>query len=113
VSQTSRSNARPVKGDWNSPSAPERASLLRLTLWAQSRSQTGTAPFKTSRRDISITQKILDVLRDDPPHVPGESHQGQVGGRDNVLAGGFDDRLNVNAVHLELHALISVAVVTL
>jgi hypothetical protein len=60
VSQTSRSNVRPVKGVWNSPSAPERPNLLRLTLRAQSRSETGTARFKNSRLDISITQKMTN-----------------------------------------------------
>ena len=44
MSQTSRSNVRPVKGVRNSPSAAERASLLRLTLRAQSRSETVTRP---------------------------------------------------------------------
>ena len=64
MSQTSRSHVRPVKGVWNSPSAAERASLLRLTLRAQSRSETGTAPLKTSRRDISITQKMTNGNQD-------------------------------------------------
>ena len=62
---------------------------------------------------IRPLQVLLDVLRYDPAHVPVEPHQGQVGGRDNVLAGGFDDRLSVTADHLGLQALISVAVVTL
>jgi hypothetical protein len=70
VSQTSRSNVRPVKGGWSSPNAPERASSLRLTLRAQSRSETGTAPFKTARRDISLTQEMTngnqDVTEDGP-----------------------------------------------
>ncbi len=43
VSQTSRSNVRTVIGVRNSPNARERASLLRLTLRAQSRSETVTS----------------------------------------------------------------------
>ena len=64
MSQTSRSNVRPVKGVWNSPSAPERASMLRLTLRAQSRSETGPDRFKNSRLDISITQKMTNGNQD-------------------------------------------------
>jgi hypothetical protein len=44
MSQSSRSNVRPVKGVRKSPSAPERASWLRLILRAQSRSGTVTRP---------------------------------------------------------------------
>jgi hypothetical protein len=49
---------------FNSPSAPERASLLRLTLRAHSRSETGTARFKNSRLDIPTTQKMTNGNQD-------------------------------------------------
>jgi hypothetical protein len=39
-------------------------SLLRLTLRAQSRSETGTARFKNSRLDISMTQKMTNGNHD-------------------------------------------------
>jgi hypothetical protein len=49
VSQTSRGNVRTLRTSPNLPSAPERTTLLRLTLRAQSRS--AASPGSTANDD--------------------------------------------------------------